>query len=71
LQEKLKQLEQQLTASSSGTSLSSEQCASGEDINELKKKIQSQVTDFFFKAVQFDGLYVFYFIQLFCSLLQL
>lgn len=42
LQEKLKQLEQQLTASSSGTSLSSEQCASGEHINELKKKIQSQ-----------------------------
>ncbi|KAL5073606.1 hypothetical protein RYX36_012590 [Vicia faba] len=42
LQEKLKQLEQQLAASSNGTSLSSEQYASGEHTNELKKKIQSQ-----------------------------
>nr|ADD09606.1 kinesin-related protein [Trifolium repens] len=42
LQQKLKQLEQQLAASSSGTSLSSEKFASGEHINELKKKIQSQ-----------------------------
>ncbi|GAU22078.1 hypothetical protein TSUD_309820 [Trifolium subterraneum] len=42
LQQKLKQLEQQLAASTSGTSLSSERFASGEHINELKKKIQSQ-----------------------------
>ncbi|CAK8569290.1 unnamed protein product [Lathyrus sativus] len=42
LQEKLKQLEQQLAASSSGSSLSSEQYAFGEHANELKKKIQSQ-----------------------------
>ncbi|MCH92724.1 kinesin-related protein 11-like, partial [Trifolium medium] len=42
LQQKLKQLEQQLAASSSGTSLSSERFASGEHVNELKKKIQSQ-----------------------------
>ncbi|CAI8588988.1 unnamed protein product [Vicia faba] len=42
LQEKLKQLEQQLAASSNCTSLSSEQYASGADANELKKKIQSQ-----------------------------
>ncbi|KAK2392876.1 kinesin protein KIN-7D, mitochondrial [Trifolium repens] len=42
LQQKLIQLEQQLAASSSGTSLSSEKFASGEHINELKKKIQSQ-----------------------------
>ncbi|XP_050885071.1 kinesin-like protein KIN-7D, mitochondrial isoform X2 [Lathyrus oleraceus] len=40
LQEKLKRLEQQLAAS--GSSLSSEQYASGENANELKKKIQSQ-----------------------------
>jgi centromeric protein E len=45
LQQKLKQLEQQLAASSSGTSLSSEKFASGEHINELKKKIQSQVIE--------------------------
>nr|KYP64922.1 Kinesin-related protein 11 [Cajanus cajan] len=43
LQEKVKQLEQQLATVTSGTSLgSSEQCASGEHIDELKKKIQSQ-----------------------------
>jgi len=45
LQEKVKQLEQQLAAINSGTlSVSSEQCASGENIDDLKKKIQSQVT---------------------------
>ncbi|KAL3012606.1 hypothetical protein AAZX31_06G008600 [Glycine max] len=43
LQEKVKQLEQQLAAINSGTlSVSSEQCASGENIDDLKKKIQSQ-----------------------------
>ncbi|RDX75188.1 Kinesin-like protein KIN-7D, mitochondrial [Mucuna pruriens] len=43
LQEKVKQLEQHLAAVTSGTSLvSSEQCASGEHIDELKKKIQFQ-----------------------------
>ncbi|QCE16851.1 centromeric protein E [Vigna unguiculata] len=43
LQEKVKQLEQQLATAPSGTLLtSSEQCASGEHADELKKKIQSQ-----------------------------
>lgn len=43
LQEKVKQLEQQLATATSGTLLtSSEQCASGEHADELKKKIQSQ-----------------------------
>jgi len=40
----VKQLEQQLATAPSGTLLtSSEQCASGEHADELKKKIQSQV----------------------------
>ncbi|XP_057436738.1 kinesin-like protein KIN-7D, mitochondrial isoform X2 [Lotus japonicus] len=43
LQEKVKLLEQQLAAVTSGTSLlSTSQCASDEHIDELKKKIQSQ-----------------------------
>ncbi|KAL2654451.1 hypothetical protein AAZV13_04G008600 [Glycine max] len=43
LQEKVRQLEQQLAAVNSGTSsVSSEQCASGEHIDDMKKKIQSQ-----------------------------
>ncbi|XP_052733081.1 kinesin-like protein KIN-7D, mitochondrial isoform X2 [Vigna angularis] len=43
LQEKVKQLEQQLATATSGTLLtSSEQCSSGEHADELKKKIQSQ-----------------------------
>ncbi|CAJ1973042.1 unnamed protein product [Sphenostylis stenocarpa] len=43
LQEKVKQLERQLATVPSGTFLmSSEQCASGEHADELKKKIQSQ-----------------------------
>ncbi|KAK7283524.1 hypothetical protein RIF29_13094 [Crotalaria pallida] len=43
LQEKVKLLEQQLALVTSGSSLmSSEQCVSGDHIDELKKKIQSQ-----------------------------
>ncbi|XP_061368413.1 kinesin-like protein KIN-7D, mitochondrial isoform X1 [Gastrolobium bilobum] len=42
-QEKVKFLEQQLAAVANGTSIvSSEQCGSGEYIDELKKKVQSQ-----------------------------
>lgn len=44
LLEKVKQLEHQLEAVSSGSTLvSSEQLLSGENIDELKKKIQFQV----------------------------
>ncbi|KAE9586627.1 putative plus-end-directed kinesin ATPase transcription factor C2H2 family [Lupinus albus] len=46
LQEKVKLLEQQVASFSSGTLLASyEQCVSGEHIDELKKKIQSQETE--------------------------
>lgn len=46
LQEKVKLLEQQLATVPSGTSLVlTDQCASGEHMDELKRKIQSQVTE--------------------------
>jgi len=45
LQEKVKLLEQQLARVPSGTSLMlADQCTFGEHIDELKRKIQSQVT---------------------------
>ena len=46
LQEKVKLLEQQLATDTGGTSLVlADECASGEHIDELKRKIQSQVTE--------------------------
>ena len=46
LQEKVKLLEQQLATDTGGTSLVlADKCASGEHIDELKRKIQSQVTE--------------------------
>lgn len=54
LQEKVKLLEQQLAIDTTGTSLVlADECVSGEHIDELKRKIQSQVD---------SGLYVFEFI---------